>query len=226
MTAPLLDIYHRLLRAFGPQHWWPAETDFEVIVGAILTQNTNWNNVEKAIANLRSTDALCPEKIYRMPWEELEALIRPAGFFRQKAARLQSFTALIVNDFAGDIDRLFALPIDQLRSTLLVQPGIGPETADSIILYAAGKPSFVVDAYTGRIFSRLGLVPTGNKYELTRSLFMQNLAPEAALFNEYHALIVRLAKTHCRKRTPLCPGCPLLELCQHGQSACRGLTDQ
>ncbi len=224
MTDRLLDIFNCLLQRFGPQHWWPAETPFEVIVGAILTQNTNWKNVEKAIINLRQADMLCLHGIHQLETGKLEALIRPSGFFRQKAARLHSFIGLIMNRFDGDLDRLLALPVGELRKTLLEQPGIGPETADSIILYAADKPSFVVDAYTQRIFSRVGLLSGRIEYDRTRALFMENLPRQTELYNEYHALIVRLAKMHCRKRQPLCSDCPLLAVCKYGQTACQGLT--
>ncbi|PLY01937.1 MAG: endonuclease [Desulfuromonas sp.] len=216
MTEKLLDIYNRLLSTFGEQHWWPADTVFEVIIGTILTQNTNWKNVEKAIANLRSAAALNIRAIDRMSPEKLEQLIRPSGYFRQKTVRLQSFTGWILETWGG-LDQLLTAPADELRQKLLQQPGIGPETADSIILYAAGQPTFVVDAYTHRILVRLGLEQPGTAYEETRRMFMDNLPPTPSLFNQYHALLVRLAKEHCRKREPLCTDCPLLVLCPTGE---------
>jgi endonuclease-3 related protein len=219
MQTRLFDIFNRLDQAFGPQHWWPADSPFEVIVGAILTQNTNWSNVEKAIANLRAAHAIDIVSIDRMPPEELERLIRPSGFFRQKAQRLKHFTRFLSSDFAGSLGGLFALPDEQLRNLLLLQPGIGPETADSIILYAAGKASFVVDAYTQRILQRVGIEAENSSYEQTRNLFMENLPADVELFNQYHALIVRLAKECCRKRKPLCDRCPLLAVCHEGQTA-------
>lgn len=216
MTEQLLDIYHRLLGAFGPQNWWPAESPFEMIIGAILTQNTNWTNVEKAIANLRAADTLSLERINRLRPEELEELIRPSGFFRQKARRLQDVARFLLASCEGDLERLFARNLDELRTLLLALPGIGPETADSILLYAAGHPSFVIDAYTLRIFRRLGLLPDDSDYDQARQFFMSNLPADPELFNEYHALVVRLAKEHCRKQQPRCANCPLRCVCRHG----------
>jgi endonuclease-3 related protein len=207
-------IFHLLHARFGTQQWWPAETPFEVIVGAILTQNTAWTNVEKAIANLRAADALTPEALAALAIPDLETLIRPAGFFRQKAARLRYVTTVLVDAYGGDVASLCAGPLDAARARLLALPGIGPETADSILLYAAQRPSFVVDAYTRRIFTRLGILRGNESYETIRTRFMQELPPDVALFNEYHALIVTLAKVHCRKRRPDCPACPLAATCQ------------
>ncbi len=215
--AALAEIFSRLLERFGRQRWWPAESPFEVVVGAILTQNTSWQNVEKAIGNLRATGALSVASLGRLGRDRLEELIRPSGFFRQKAARLLAFIRFLENEHGGSLDRLFALPDDRLRATLLERPGIGPETADAIMLYAAHRASFVVDAYTHRILERVGLEPPGSSYEQTRRMFMASLAPDAELFNEFHALIVRLAKEHCRKKSPRCPDCPLRQLCRHGQ---------
>lgn len=219
MKNRLTVIYNRLYRWFGPQHWWPADSPFEVIVGAILTQNTNWANVEKAIINLRSANSLNIASIDRLPQEELETLIKPSGFFRQKSARLKNCARFIIENHDGKLEQLFALPDETLREVLLAQPGIGPETADSIILYAAEKTSFVVDAYTHRILQRIGIETENTGYEKTRALFMNNLPADVELFNEYHALIVRLAKEYCRKRQPLCAECPLLEICNAGQTA-------
>jgi len=210
----LLAIHDRLLADYGAQHWWPADTPFEMIVGAILTQNTAWSNVERAIANLRDADALSLDAIDRLPRESLEALIRPAGFFRQKALRLQQFVRFITEQHAGSLERLFARPLLELRELLLQRPGIGPETADSILLYAAELPSFVVDAYTVRLLERLDQLPKTPGYEAIRARFMLSLPASTALFNEYHALIVVHAKQRCHKRRPLCTGCPLADLCR------------
>ena len=215
----LQDLYHRLYDNYGPQQWWPANSMFEVIIGAILTQNTNWRNVEKAIDNLRNVGALDPVSIQKLPITQLETLIRPSGFFRQKTIRLQQFCTFLDSEFQGDLQQLFALPLPELRNILLAQNGIGPETADSIILYAANKPSFVVDTYTHRILQRIGLQSEEQRYEQTRSLFMDELPHETELFNEYHALIVRLAKDYCRKRNPLCEDCPLRSSCSFGRQS-------
>jgi endonuclease-3 related protein len=216
---PLQQIYNRLFDHFGPQNWWPADTPFEVIVGAILTQNTNWLNVEKAISNLRTADVLDPISIQTLPIADLEAMIRPSGFFRQKSVRLQQFTTFLISNFQGDLQRLFSLRLPELRKLLLKQNGIGPETADSILLYAANKPSFVVDTYTHRMLDRIGIGSERPRYEETRSLFMDELPHDTELFNEFHALIVRLAKDSCRKRNPLCRDCPLHTLCSFGRSS-------
>lgn len=207
----LKDVFDRLLKAYGPQHWWPAETPFEVIVGAVLTQNTNWTNVEKAIANLKREDLLTPRHLNDIEEAGLAELIRPSGYFNIKAARLKSFISFLFNHFDGDLDLMFALDLKTLRQRLLEVKGIGPETADSILLYAGNYPVFVVDAYTKRIFSRIGLLQKEHTYHQVQEFFMERLEEDRQLFNEYHALIVRLAKEHCRTR-PLCGGCPLAEL--------------
>lgn len=213
-TRPdLHNIFRLLTTRFGPQLWWPAETPFEVVIGAILTQNTAWSNVEKAIANLHAANLLTAEKIAGTSREELEQLIRPAGFFRQKAARLRQVTTILVDQYGGDVATFCAGPLDTARSRLLALPGIGPETADAILLYAAGRPSFVVDAYTRRIFARLGILASHENYETIRNRFMHELPPDPRLYNEYHALLVTLAKRHCRKRNPDCPTCPLADDC-------------
>jgi endonuclease-3 related protein len=193
-------------------HWWPADSPFEVVVGAILTQNTAWRNVEYAIANLRAAEALTPKALCFLPRTALEELIRPAGFFRQKAERLQLFAVYLLEQKSGDLPGWLAGPLDQVRSELLLHKGIGSETADSILLYAGHRPTFVVDAYTRRIFTRLGLLRGPESYQQIRALFMDHLPPDALLFNEYHALIVQHAKTFCRK-TPRCAGCPLQRMC-------------
>lgn len=207
----LKDVFDRLLNVYGPQHWWPAETPFEVIVGAVLTQNTNWTNVEKAMANLKRDDLLRPQRLKDIEERELAELIRPSGYFNIKAARLKSFISFLFDQFEGDLGRMFALELAPLRHKLLEVKGIGPETADSILLYAGNYPVFVVDAYTKRIFTRIGLIPKEHTYHQLQLFFVERLENDRQLFNEYHALIVRHAKGYCRTK-PLCHGCPLLDL--------------
>ncbi len=217
LSHRLLDIYRRLHVAYGPQHWWPGETPFEVIVGAILTQSAAWANVEKAIANLKAAGVLSPEGLAGLSEGELARLVYSAGYFNAKARKLKAFVALLSQRFDGELERLLAAPVEELRPLLLATHGIGPETADSILLYAAGRPVFVIDAYTRRSFSRLGLTPGHDSYDSWRALFMENLEADAALFNEYHALIVRHGKEVCR-RQPRCEVCPLREGCPTGGS--------
>jgi len=212
----LRSIYQLLLDRYGPQHWWPAETPFEMAIGAILTQNTNWPNVEKAIANLRDAAALSSEAICFLPRLDLESLIRPSGFFRQKAERLALFSCYLHDHYQGNLELMLQQPPEPLRRELLTLKGIGPETADSILLYAGGHPSFVVDAYTDRLFSRLGLLAGGENYQDIQAFFMQRLPREAQLFNEFHALIVSHCKQHCRKQ-PRCSDCPLEKICRFRQ---------
>ncbi len=212
----LLDVYERLYATHGPQHWWPAETPFEVVVGAILTQSTAWSNVEKAIGSLRAAGALEPEPMRWLSEGELARAIYPSGYYNAKARKLKAFLALLSERFEGNLEALLACPADELRPILLATHGIGPETADSILLYAAGRPLFVVDAYTRRLFSRLSLAPPHDDYEGWQRLLMDALPTEGPLFNEYHALIVHHTKAVCRKR-PLCPSCPLLPKCPDGQ---------
>lgn len=202
------DIFTRLFAHFGPQHWWPAETRFEVIVGAILTQNTAWSNVERAISALKSANRLSLQQIHECDEEALADLIKPSGFFRQKARRLKTFAQYVMTKWSGSLDNFLAQPMDHLRAALLGINGIGPETADSIILYAADKPSFVVDRYTHRVLFRHGLASETYDYEGLRECFMKELPPDVALFKEYHALFVRLGKEYCGKN-PRCEGCPL-----------------
>ncbi len=208
----LLQIYQILLKTYGQRHWWPADSPFEVVVGAFLTQNTNWRNVEKAITNLRQADALSCAALLRLSATEVQELIRPAGFFRQKAQRLQGFCHHLQSHYQGSLEAMLQQPTSQLRSELLNLKGIGPETADSILLYAGQHRSFVVDAYTRRLFSRIGILQGTEKYSEIRALFMAKLPAEVELYNEYHALIVQHCKQFCRTR-PLCPACPLAELC-------------
>ena len=211
-ASRLIAIFEFLARHFGPRHWWPAETPFEVCVGAILTQNTNWGNVEKAIANLKGEGLLSPEAIRDTPLERLSEVIRPAGFFNVKGRRLREFVTFLFDRYGGSLDRMFAGDWRALREELLAVRGIGPETCDSILLYAGQKPTFVVDAYTKRVFAHLGLVDLQTSYEEVRALFMDNLPADVTLFNEYHALIVEQAKVYCRT-SPRCTGCPLSGAC-------------
>jgi len=209
----LINIYRRLLAHFGPQHWWPAKEPFEVIVGAILTQSAAWGNVEKAIANLRAAEALSPGALRRLSRPKLAKLVHPCGYYNAKALKLKSFAFWLGNHYDDDLDSLFANDTDDLRRQLLSIHGIGQETADSILLYAANKPIFVIDAYTRRIISRLGLTPEKDSYAAYQAFFMEHLPSDAELFNEYHALLVCLGKNVCRKR-PLCQQCCLNDICQ------------
>lgn len=213
----LRDLYERLLLSYGPQHWWPARSTFEIVVGAVLTQRTAWSNAERAIARLEEADALSPDALLELEPERLAELIRPAGFWKAKARSLKAVSALIVLQHGGSLDALLSLPLPELRAALLAIPGIGAETADAIALYAGGRPTFVVDAYTRRILSRIGLRPPADRYEDWRSFFMSSLPHDPGLFNEYHALLVRHGKQTCRQR-PLCGSCALRRICAHGAS--------
>jgi endonuclease-3 related protein len=204
----IIEIYHKLYRAFGPQHWWPGDSPFEIAVGAILTQNTNWANVEKAIASLKNKRALSAKGIHEMKTEKLALFIRPAGYFNVKARRLKAFIHFLINDYHGSMGRMKNENLDTLRTKLLNVHGIGPETADSILLYALDNPVFVIDAYTKRALSRHSVINHDENYERIQDLFHETLKRDTELFNEYHALFVRLGKTYCRKK-PLCDGCPL-----------------
>lgn len=208
----LLDIYNRLFAVYGPQHWWPAEEPFEVMVGAILTQSAAWRNVEKAIANLKAAEALSPAALCRLSLAEIAALIRPSGYYNAKARKLKALAEWLGANYGDAIARMSAQSTEKLRAQLLSVYGVGPETADSIILYVANQPVFVIDAYTRRIASRLGLAPDHQTYAACQKLFMDNLPPETRLFNEYHALLVRLGKEACRK-IPLCKRCCLSDSC-------------
>ena len=211
----LREIFDDLLEHFGPQHWWPGETPLEVVVGAILTQNVAWNNVEKAINNLQGKDLLSVAGLVQVPREELAELIIPTRYYNQKATRLKGFMIMVEEEFSGEMDKLLALETDELRRLLLKSKGIGKETADSILLYAADRPVFVVDAYTRRIFSRLGYVEEKVSYDEMQALFTNHLPADTDLFNEYHALIVALGKDICRARNPLCSDCPLNHRCSY-----------
>ncbi|MBI4685161.1 MAG: endonuclease III domain-containing protein [Nitrospirae bacterium] len=204
----LIEIYKRLYKSFGPQHWWPGDTPFEVAVGAILTQNTNWGNVEKAINNLKREKLLNAKAIHKMPVNKLASLIRPAGYFNVKAKRLKSFIDFLMNDYHGSMGKMRKGEMYSLREKLLSVNGIGPETADSILLFALAKPIFVIDAYTKRVLSRHDILDHDESYDKFQELFHSSLKKDVKLFNEYHALFVRVGKTFCKTK-PVCGECPL-----------------
>lgn len=206
--ATLSGIYRRLLAHFGPQHWWPAETPFEVVVGAILTQHTAWTNVERAIGALGRQGLLTPRALARIPVRRLARLIRPVGYFNVKARRLKAFLSFLSQRHGGRLAGLWNEDPETLRHALLTVPGIGPETADSILLYAGEIPVFVVDAYTKRILARHGLAGATDGYDEIRRLFTDRLPRRAGLYNEFHALLVRVGKELCRG-VPRCERCPL-----------------
>ncbi len=208
-TRLLTDMFEAMLAHLGPSGWWPAQSPFEVALGAILTQNTNWSNVEKALANLRRHDLLDPEQLRLARPEVVEECIRPSGFFRQKAKKIQNFLDFLDQERALDIKDLALLSTGELRKRLLAVKGIGPETADSILLYALDRPVFVVDAYTARICNQHGLVPEDVEYDELQDLFVSHLPERVEHYNEYHALLVRVGKEWCRKRGPRCDECPL-----------------
>lgn len=209
-------VYDRLFETRGPQHWWPAETPFEVIVGAILAQSVAWTAVEKAIAALKSEGAMTPEGMWRLPAERLAGLIRPTGYFNAKARKLRAFLELLYEEFDGDLERLFALDAGELRARLLVTHGFGPETADAVVLYAAGKRSFVIDAYTRRLIGRMGIEIHPDSYEGWRAAFEAALPPDTQYWNELHALLDEHAAEICLKRAPRCHECVLLGCCETG----------
>ncbi|MFH1638929.1 MAG: endonuclease III domain-containing protein [Chloroflexota bacterium] len=214
LAGLLDDIYRRLFACYGPQHWWPADAPFEVIVGAILTQSCAWRNVVRAIAALKDAGALSAASIRRLDVTELATHIRPCGYYNAKARKLKCLVAWLEKSCADDLNELTGLDTVSLREQLLSLYGIGEETADSILLYALDRPVFVIDAYTRRIINRLGLTGGDSSYARYQSLFMGNLPQSTGLFNEYHALLVRLAKEACRKQ-PLCLKCPLAHICCH-----------
>ena len=216
----LLDIYERMLERYGSQSWWPGETRFEIMVGAILTQAVSWSNVEKSIANLKAADALSPRAIRELPQDELAVLVYSAGYYNAKARKLKALAEYLGKRFDDDLDAMAREEADALRAELIGVHGIGEETADDILLYAMGKPAFVVDAFTRRVFSRLGLAPERGQYSTYRDLFMHHLPADQGLFAEYHALIVCHAKNVCTKK-PLCRGCCLLQLCPTGRENVR-----
>lgn len=215
----LKDIYRRLIDRYGPQHWWPADGPFEMMIGAILTQSAAWRNVEKAIANLRAGRLLSAEALRRLPIAELAGLIHPCGYYNAKALKLKSLARWLGEACGDELDKLFAVDAAALRQELLSVHGVGEETADSILLYAAEKPVFVIDAYTRRILDRLKMTPRAKGYAAYQALFMDNLPADGELFKEYHALLVRLAKEVCRRR-PLCHSCCLSSICP-SRAGCR-----
>ncbi len=208
VSQHLLYIYELLNDYFGDLHWWPADTPFEVIVGAILTQNTTWRNVEKAIDNLKTSGHLSPETILTMDDHILSDLIRSSGYHHVKTRRLKSFARYLYEKYDGSLDTMFSEDMGTLRKNLLAVKGIGEETADSILLYAGGKPIFVVDAYTRRILERHGIMSGGTTYVNIQNLFMNHLPKSVSLYKQYHALLVNAGKFFCR-RTPRCDMCPL-----------------
>jgi endonuclease-3 related protein len=212
LNQRLTEIYRLLFARYGPQHWWPGDSPFEVIVGAILTQSAAWGNVEKAISNLKQARVMTPASLRRLPLSKLAKLVYPSGYYNAKALKLKSFVERLEEAHKDSLDRLFSLDMQRLRSELLDIHGIGPETADSIILYAARKPIFVIDAYTRRIIARLGLNPSKDNYSALQAMFTANLPADEKLFNEYHALLVRHGKEICKK-SPLCEQCCLKQLC-------------
>ena len=209
MARRLNLIYQKLYSLFGSQHWWPADTHFEVMVGAILTQNTNWQNAEKAITNLKKHKLLQPHKLYKLSHRRLASLIRPAGYYNIKAKRLKNFLKFFIKYYNGNVKKILRQATPSLRQQLLSVNGIGPETADSILLYALKRPIFVVDAYTKRILLRHHFTGEDAGYDKIQNLFMKNLKSGVKLFNEYHALLVKLGKEFCLKNKPKCDICPL-----------------
>lgn len=212
MTSMLTKVFERLHATFGPQHWWPGETPFEIVVGAVLVQNTAWRNVERAIENLREAGLMEPRALHAVPEQELAELIRPAGYFQVKARRLRNLLKLIVERYDGSLETMFRTDLATLREELLGVSGIGPETADAILLYAGGLPTFVIDTYTHRVLARHGWIGYDAGYREIKDHFEASLPADAALYNEYHALLVRVGKDYCRKTAPKCEACPLVDL--------------
>ena len=208
----LRNIYECLLAQYGPQHWWPAEEPFEVMVGAILTQSASWTNVEKALRRLKSSDVLSPAALRQLSLQEIALLIYSCGYYNAKALKLKALVNWLGESCSDNLEALFSRELHELRRELLTIHGIGQETADSILLYAGNKPVFVIDAYTQRIMSRANIAPDGCSYSMLQALFMDNLETSVALYNEYHALLVCLGKNVCRK-SPLCQECCIKEIC-------------
>lgn len=216
-APPLEEYFNSLFTALGPQHWWPGKTQFEIVVGAILTQNTAWTNVERSIENLRFAGLLSPSAIKRVRLRRLETLIRSSGYFRQKARKLKAFCRFLRTEYGGSLERMFQTPTITLREKLLGVFGIGPETADSILLYAGDHPVFVVDAYTKRLLARHGWIGDIAKYDDVRSMFERQFPGDRRRFNEFHALIVNTGKNFCRTQEPLCNRCPLGRYLKEGR---------
>jgi endonuclease III related protein len=216
MSTKLTEAYERMQIAFGPQNWWPGDSPFEIMVGAVLVQNTAWRNVERAIANLRDAAVMEPRALYKLPPAELAELIRPAGYYQVKAKRLRNLLQYVVERHDGSLEAMFSTSIATLREELLAINGIGPETADAIVLYAGGLPTFVVDTYTHRILARHGWVGYDATYDEIKDYFESALRADATLFNEYHALLVRVGKDFCKRAAPQCEDCPLSPLLPEG----------
>lgn len=208
------EAYRLLYDHFGPQDWWPGDTPFEIMVGAVLTQNTNWSNVQKAINNLKSEDLLSYQSLCQLAVDEIAQLIRPAGYYNLKAQRLRNLLDMVATHYHGDLELFLEDDLESARENLLAVKGVGPETADSILLYACGRPVFVVDMYTHRVFSRHNMVEEETDYSTIQNVFLDHLPQETQLYNEFHALIVRVASTFCKKTKPLCEQCPLQGLNQ------------
>ncbi|CCH47747.1 endonuclease III domain-containing protein [Pseudodesulfovibrio piezophilus] len=208
-AATLISLYHAMRDKLGPSHWWPGDSPFEIAIGAILTQNTNWQNVEKALGNLKKTGNLTPEKMYSLSFEELSNLIHPAGYYNIKTRRIKNFLEFLNIEASFDIENLASQEIQDIRPKILGVNGIGPETADAILLYALQLPVFVVDAYTQRILHRHDLVHDGIDYHELQALFMDSLPQDVSVYNEFHALIVRTGKQWCKKKVGVCDSCPL-----------------
>ncbi len=202
-------LYSSLYGYYGAQNWWPAESELECILGTILTQNTTWKNVEKAINQLKQQGLISIERLNNISTDNLAQIIRSSGYFNQKAMKLKNFASFVNANCAGNLEEMLSEELYTLREKLLSIKGIGPETADSIILYAAKKPMFVIDAYTYRILSRHGLIAEDSSYQEMQELFMDSLPDDTEMFNEYHALLVKVGKEHCKKKSPVCSGCPL-----------------
>lgn len=217
-TNKLERFFQALLAQYGPQHWWPGECPFEVMVGVVLTQNTNWSNVEKAIGNLKRAKMLSPAKIEALSHDRLAQLIRPAGYFNIKAKRLKNLIHWLCREHEGSLEGLADMPADQLRQELLAINGIGRESADSIILYALEKPTFVIDTYTYRVLVRHGCIGPESDYEEVKEYCQSHLLEDVKVYNEFHALLVAVGKNHCKPR-PICSGCPLEGFEHHIESA-------
>ena len=214
----LMEIYRRLLDAYGPQGWWPASSRFEMISGAILTQAAAWRNVERALGNLLAAGIEDWPAVHALPQDDLAELVRPSGYYNAKARKLKAFAAHVCEEYDGDLDRMFAGDTETVRRELLGIHGIGPETADDILVYAAGKPSFVIDAYTIRIMRRAGLTPQGrDNYHGWQAMFHAAIPADVQVYNEYHALLDRHHKEACTKNAPRCEGCCLQEICATGR---------
>ena len=218
MAARLMDVYERFYAVYGPQDWWPGDGPFEVIVGAILTQSAAWTNVEMALGKMKGAGCWSLDSVHKIPEEELAELVRSSGYFNAKARKLKAFAAHVADNYQGDLDVFLAKPLELLREELLSIHGIGEETADDIMVYAANKPSFVIDTYTRRIMDRIGMAPDSPnpQYADYQAIFHNNLPQEPQLYNECHALWDRHAKEACAK-TPVCEGCCLLDICPMGQ---------